>query len=214
MVQKEIAAGTAVSNFGDSVVKKTVPKSAVASDSVTTLSDLGLKVSAVGLVPGEQLLAARMVDPGQLVGAGRVAVPTGLQEVTVKLSIDRMIGGNLKAGDTVGVILSFAENEKQNVPDQSQLVFHKVLVTAVQNSTGTVPQEQTASTEKTSDGSLGSKSSAAQANGGYMVTLARNSMDVEKIVHAVEFGTVYLSKESEGSTQDNASVMDRVRVFQ
>ncbi|WP_340533762.1 Flp pilus assembly protein CpaB [Arthrobacter oryzae] len=215
VVQKEIEAGTAAANFGDSVVKKTVPKSAVASDSVTTLSELGQKVSAVGLVPGEQLLAARMVDPAQLVGAGRVAVPTGLQEVTVKLSIDRMIGGNLKAGDTVGVILSFAENEKQNVPDQSQLVFHKVLVTAVQNATGTVTQEQSASTEKTSDGgSLGSKSSAAQANGGYMVTLARSSVDVEKIVHAVEFGTVYLSKESEGSTQDNTSVMDRVRVFQ
>lgn len=214
VIQKAIAPGTAASNFGDSVVKKSVPKSAVASGSVTTLSELGGKVSAVGLVPGEQLLATRMVDPTQLLGAGRIAVPTGLQEVTVKLSIDRMIGGNLKAGDTVGVILSFAENEKRNLPDQSQLVFHKVLVTAVQNSTGTVPQEQAASTEKASDGALGSKSSAAQANGGYLVTLARSSVDVEKIVHAIEFGTVYLSKEADSSTTENTGIMERIRVFQ
>ena len=216
VVQKEIAAGTSAANFGDSVVKKSVPKSAVASDSVTTLAELGQKVSAVGLVPGEQLLATRMVDPTQLVGPGRVAVPSGLQEVTVKLTLDRIVGGSLKAGDTVGVILSYAANDKLNVPDQSQLVFHKVLVTAVQNSTGAVAQDQSATTttETTSDGALGSKSSAAQANGGYLVTLARPSIDVEKIVHAIEFGKVYLSKESASSTTTNTGVMERIRVFQ
>ena len=215
VVQKEIAAGTSAANFGDSVVKKTVPMSAVASDSVSTLTELGQKVSAVGLVPGEQLLATRMVEPAQLLGPGRAPVPSGLQEVTVKLSIDRIVGGSLKAGDTVGVILSYAENEKLNVPDQSQLVFHKVLVTAVQNSTGAVPQEQSATTtESSSDGALSAKSSAAQANGGYLITLAQPSIDVEKIVHAIEFGKVYLSKESESSTTDNSGVMERIRVFQ
>ena len=215
VVQKEIAAGTSAANFGDSVVKKTVPMSAVASDSVTTLTELGQKVSAVGLVPGEQLLATRMVEPAQLLGPNRAPVPSGLQEVTVKLSIDRIVGGSLKAGDTVGVILSYAENEKLNVPDQSQLVFHKVLVTAVQNSTGAVAQEQSATTTtEASDGALNAKSSAAQANGGYLVTLARPSIDVEKIVHAIEFGKVYLSKETESSTTDNTGVMERIRVFQ
>lgn len=214
VIQKAIAAGTAAANFGDSVVKKSVPKSAVVSDSVTTLSELGQKVSSVGLVPGEQLLATRMVDPAQLLGPGRTSVPSGLQEVTVKLTIDRIVGGSLKAGDTVGVILSYAENEKLNVPDQSQLLFHKVLVTAVQNSAGAVAQEQPpTTTENSSDGALNSKSSAAQANGGYLVTLARPSIDVEKIVHAIEFGKVYLSKESESSTTDNTGVMERIRVF-
>ncbi|CAH0260741.1 Flp pilus assembly protein CpaB [Microbacterium sp. Bi128] len=215
VVQKEIAAGTSAANFGDSVVKKSVPKSAVASGSVTTLAELGQQVSAVGLVPGEQLLSTRMVDPAQLVGAGRAAVPSGLQEVTVKLTLDRIVGGSLKAGETVGVILSYAANDKLNLPDQSQLVFHKVLVTAVQNSLGAVAQDQsTTTTETTSDGALGSKSSAAQANGGYLVTLARPSIDVEKIVHAIEFGKVYLSKESASSTTTNSVVMERIRVFQ
>jgi pilus assembly protein CpaB len=185
----------------------------VARDSVTALAQLGQKVSAVGLVPGEQLLASRMVEPAQLLGAGRVAVPEGLQEVTVKLTIDRLVGGSLKAGDTVGVILSYAENDKLNLPDQSQLLFHQVLVTAVQTSTGAVSPDQAATTEQTSDGALGSKSSAAQSGGGYLVTLARPATDVEKIVHATEFGRVYLSKESDSSTQDNTGVMERIRVF-
>jgi pilus assembly protein CpaB len=155
-----------------------------------------------------------MVEPAQLLGPGRAAVPSGLQEVTVKLTLDRIVGGSLKAGDTVGVILSYGANEKMNVPDQTQLVFHKVLVTAVQNSTGAVAQDQSVTTtENTSEGSLSSKSSAAQANGGYLVTLARPSIDVEKIVHAIEFGRVYLSKESESSTADNTGVMERIRVF-
>ena len=213
VVQKEIAAGTAAANFGDSVVKKTVPKSTVASDSVTTLAELGQKVSAVGLVPGEQLLATRMVDPAQLLGPGRAPVPSGLQEVTVKLPIDRVVGGSLKAGDTVGVIISYAAND--TVPDQTKLTFHQVLVTAVQNSSGAVAQDQTtATTETASDGSLNSNTSAAQPAGGYFVTVARSAVDVEKIVHAIEFGKVYLSKETESSTQDNSGVMERVRVFQ
>ena len=215
VVQKEIAAGTAAANFGDSVVKKTVPKATVASNSVTTLADLGQKVSAVGLVPGEQLLTTRMVEPAQLLGPGRAPVPSGLQEITVKLPIDRVIGGSLKAGDTVGVIISYKENEKLNVPDQTKLAFHQVMVTAVQNSSGAVAQDQSSTTTGTaSDGSMGSNSSAAQPAGGYLVTLARSAVDVEKIVHAIEFGTVYLSKESESSTQDNTGVMERIRVFQ
>jgi pilus assembly protein CpaB len=107
IVQKEIPAGTGVDKFGDNVVKKAVPRSAIATDSVKNLSDLGNKVSSIEFMPGEQILASRMVDPSSLLGRGRVEVPTGLQEVTVKLDIERVVGGNIEAGDTVGVLLSF-----------------------------------------------------------------------------------------------------------
>lgn len=213
VVQKAIAPGTSVTNFGDAVIKKTVPKSTLVADGVTSLSSLGQKVSSVELVPGEQLLASRMVDPTQLLGPGRAAVPTGLQEVTVKLTLDRIVGGSLKAGDTVGVILSYAENDKLQLPDQTQLAFHKVLVTAVQTPTGDSTADESSASNDSSGGSLGSKSNAVQAGAAYMVTLARPSVDVEKIVHAIEFGKVYLTKETDSTTQDNAGVMERVRVF-
>ena len=172
VVEKTIEAGTTAANLGDAVAKKSVPKAAVAADSVTNLSDLGQKVSSVQLVPGELLLASRMVDPTKLVGTGRVEVPVGLQELTVRLSIDRIAGGNLQAGDTVGVILSFAENEKQQLPDQTQLLFEKVLVTAVQYSTGSIAADKEAASGESEGGALNANSSTSGGEG-YMVTLAR-----------------------------------------
>lgn len=210
VIKKEIPAGTAAASFGDSVVKKSVPKSAIAPDSVRALSDLGGKVSSVELVPGEQLLASRMVDKNALVGRGRVEVPAGLQEVTVKLPIERVVGGALAAGDTVGVMLSVKENEKANAPDQTQLTFHKVLVTAVQDASGSVAENAPA--EGQGSGALNANKTANQ-NGGLLVTLARSDVDVERIVYAAEFGTIYLSKEPKDATEGTSGVLDRGRLF-
>lgn len=212
VIQKEIPAGTTAAKFGDSVIKKAVPKSAIAADSVSSLADLGSKISSIEFVPGEQLLASRMVEPNALIGRGRVEVPTGLQEVTLKLPIERVIGGKLIAGDTVGVMLSLKENEKSNAPDQTQLSFHKVLVTAVQDASGTI-SDGGSSAETDSSGALNSNKKSSQS-GGYLVTLARSAVDVEKIVYAVEFGSVYLSKEPSDATEGNSGVMDRGRLFQ
>ncbi len=91
------------------VAMKSVPKIAVAENSVTDLASLGSKVTAVALVPGEQLLSSRMVEPDSFLGPSRVQVPSGLQEITLKLPIERVAGGILKAGDTVGVFLSLEQ---------------------------------------------------------------------------------------------------------
>ncbi|MCX8453264.1 Flp pilus assembly protein CpaB [Paenarthrobacter ureafaciens] len=210
VIKKEIPAGTSAANFGDSIVKKPVPKSAIAPDSVKSLSDLGGKVSSVELVPGEQLLASRMIDKNALVGRGRVEVPTGLQEVTIKLPIERVVGGALSAGDTVGVMLSVKENEKSNAPDQTQLTFRKVLVTAVQDASGSVAEGAPAEGE--SSGALTGNKNSNQ-NGGLLVTLARPDVDVERIVYTAEFGTIYLSKEPKDATEGTSGVLDRGRLF-
>jgi pilus assembly protein CpaB len=210
VVQKDIPAGTDASKFGDSIIKKAVPKSALAADSVANLSDLGSKVSSIEFKPGEQLLASRMVEPASLLGRGRAKVPTGLQEVTLKLPIERVVGGVLQAGDTVGVLLSFEAEENTNVPSQTQLTFHKVLVTAVQLSNGTTTE--TEQSEGSEGGALSAKK-AANTGGGYLVTLARPSADIERLVFASEFGTIYLSKEPSEAVEGNTGVMDRGKAF-
>jgi pilus assembly protein CpaB len=212
IVQKEIPAGTGADKFGDSVIKKAVPKAAIAEDSVKSLGDLGNKVSSIEFMPGEQVLASRMVDPGSLLGRGRVAVPTGLQEVTVKLDIERVAGGNLQAGDTVGVLLSFKPQDNLKIPAMTQLSLHKVLVTAVQDATGTIADSTSSQTQANDSGSLNANKNAS-ARGTYLVTLARPASDVEKIVFAVEFGAVYLSKEPGDATQGNSGVMTLGKVF-
>lgn len=214
VVQKTIPAGTAAANLGDSVVRKPIPKSAIPADTVTNLSALSGKVANVGLEPGEELLSSRFVDPSALAAPGRVTVPAGMQELTIKLPIERVVGGALGAGDTVGIILSFAGDG--GVPAQTQMTFDKVLVTAVQLSSGANAQDTSASqtTSSTGGGGLGTSPASSTSSGGeYLLTLARSASDAERIVYAAEFGKIYLTKESAGAQGSTSGTVDRTKVL-
>src|SRR6476620_374897 len=130
VVQKAIPAGASAETIAASVTTKSVPKLAVAENTVTDLASLGSKVSAVALMPGEQLLSSRMVEQNAYLGPSRVQVPSGLQELTLKLPIERVAGGVVKAGDTVGVFLSLEDagaGKAGGKASKTQLSFHKVL---------------------------------------------------------------------------------------
>lgn len=218
VVAKPIAAGTGKDKLAASLVKKEVPKLALASETVSSLDDLGEKVTAVPLVPGEQLLSSRMIDANSLLGASRVQVPEGLQEITLKLPIERVVGGVLKAGDTVGVFISLddattnaATGEVLSKSSGTQLTFHKVLVTATQYSNGTAAKSESATATAT-DGAVPAKKEAAN-DGTYLVTLARSSADAERIIFATEFGSIYLSKEPGNAEEGTVGVVDKTRLF-
>ncbi|MBT2532076.1 Flp pilus assembly protein CpaB [Arthrobacter sp. ISL-48] len=217
VVQKAIPAGTPVSGFTDSVAKKPIQKSTLTEGTVSNLADLGSKVTAVALVPGEQLLSSRMVDADSFLGPSRVAVPSGMQEISIKLPIDRVVGGKINAGDTVGVFISLQESSTSGAVDVAtkaqgtQLTFHKVLVTAAQFSNGT-PAQPDAAQQGQAQASLNS-SNSNQNDGTYLVTVARNSVDAERLVYGIEFGKIYLSKEPAEATEGTAGVVDKTRVF-
>ena len=219
VVEKPIAAGTSADKLSGSVVKKEVPKLALASDTVTDLKDLGDKVTSVALVPGEQLLASRMVAANAFLGASRVQVPEGLQEITLKLPIERVVGGTVKAGDTVGIFISMSDATTNSATGQvvtssegTQLVFHKVLVTAAQFSNGAAAQP--AESETTEEGKTGTApAKKTGGNGTYLITLARNAVDAEKLVFATEFGSIYLSKEPATATEGTTGIVNKSNVF-
>ncbi len=217
VVQKAIPAGTPTSEIGGSVALKPIQKSTLTEGTVTDLADLGSKVTAVSLVPGEQLLTSRMVDPDSFLGPSRVAVPDGMQEVTLKLPIERVVGGKVTAGDTVGIFISLQQSSTNGAGETTtqssgtQLTFHKVLVTAAQFSNGSAAQPDAAQ-EGGSDGALSSENSN-QSDGTYLITVARNSVEAERLVYAVEFGKIYLSKEPAEATEGNTGVVDQTKVF-
>ena len=217
VVQKAIPAGAAAEEIASSVIKKSVPKVALAENNVTDLATLGSKVAAVALVPGEQLLSTRMVEEKSFLGPSRVQVPAGLQELTLKLPIERVAGGKVTAGDTVGVFLSLEEatDDKSGAKSsKTQLSFHKVLVTAAQFSNGTAAQTgESATASGTSQVASTSASGKAQTDETYLITIARNSADAERIVFAAEFGKVYLSKEPGDAVEAGASYVDSSRLF-
>lgn len=219
IVEKPVAAGTTTEKLAGLVAKKEVPKLALAANTVTSLDDIENKVTAVPLMPGEQLLSTRMVDANSLAGPSRVQVPEGLQEITLKLPIERVVGGVLKAGDTVGVFISLedattnaATGEVITTSSGTQLTFHKVLVTAAQFSNGSAAKSEANSTASTKDGATPAKKEVT-SDETYMITLARNSADAERIIFATEFGSIYLSKEPGNAVEGTVGVVDKTRLF-
>lgn len=214
VVQAPIPAGTPASEISGMVARKSLPKSALTGDTVTNLADEGTKVTAVSLVPGEQLLASRLVEAASFMGPSRVAVPSGMQEISLKLPIERVVGGKVAAGDTVGVFISLTEasGSGDNAAQSSgtQLTFHKVLVTATQYSNGS-PSQTSSGDAGASGGSLSSNEN--QSDGNYLITVASDSVDAERMVYAAEFGKIYLSKESKEATEGNSGVVDKTKVF-
>lgn len=201
VVEKEIPAHTPASDLAAFIKSAEVPSSAIAQGAVTDLGALAGRVTSATLLPGEQLLSARLVDPAALLAPGRVAVPKGLQEVTIQLGPDRVVGGQLAPGDTVGVFVSFAEGPGKGGPT-THAVFQKVLITSVQGA----PAEATGKDASTTPG-------PPVPAGAMLITLARSVADVERIVFAAEFGTIWLSKQPTAASEGGTSVITMDGVY-
>lgn len=209
VVQERIPAGTKAADLGSKVKSSSIPKSAVPAGALASLGDAEGKVTAVDLEPGEQLLAARLVDPRDLV-PGTVPVPDGLEEVTLLLTPERLLGGRIEAGDKVTVYTSFKSEEDMpagaRVPAEVKgwkqstgILFHDVLVTAV--------QKAEPDTKKTGSEAEATPNGVAMPNGSAFVTLARTDAQAAKLVFGAEFGTIWLAKQTDTSTKSKAPVI-------
>jgi len=201
VVSREIPAGAAAGEIGSSIEAKQIPAIAAVPGHITRLSVLRGKVADTALKPGEQLITSRWVDPAALAARGDVTVPDGMQAVTIALPVQQVVGGAVTAGDTVGVIIAATTKAAGSLEDSriARQVFHKVLVTAVQQGSTTAAKGADKSTEPVSV---------------VMVTLARTTPDIEKLVWGQEFGTVWLTIEPKAASETGSSVVDGSVVFQ
>ena len=210
VVSEAIEKGTKAADIEDSVDAKQVPAKVRADGVVSDLADLdGESVAAVDLVPGEQLVASRFVSRSE---AARGDIPEGLQEVTVPLEPARALGGNITAGDTVGVFLSFDPfdigTSGEKTPNVTNLELHKVTVTRVQLDDSGSGAGLGESDDESDDGQV----TDAPA-GTFLVTLAVDAPSAEKIVFAAEHGFVWLSAEPLDADESGTSVIDRGNVY-
>jgi pilus assembly protein CpaB len=172
-VTKDVPAGTDADAIGDAVGQVRLPRVGVPATAVVSLDTLKGKVTTANLVPGEVLVSGRF---GATKDAQAIPVPKGLQELTVELASTRVLGGVLQRGDHVGVVASYG-----NFPEgQTNFATNKALVLAV--------------TSMTSAGQGGPGNDPA-IGGSLQVRLALDSLDVEKVVNASEFGKVWLSRQ-------------------
>jgi pilus assembly protein CpaB len=197
VVNEPVPAGTPTEQLAQYLTVKALPASVVAAGALSDLSTVGGKVTAVDLVPTEQLLESRLVAADERTIDGAVPVPEGLQEVTVPLAPDRVLGGTIRAGDTVGIFVTMVQNER----DTTHLLFHKVLVTNVQGAPA-LPAEGTDAL------------TAPVPTAPMYITFARNSADAEKIVFATQYGSIWLSREPEGADETGTRMVTRDGFFQ
>ena len=188
VVTERVPLGTKISDLAGKVKTEALPKSAVPEGALVTLDGQDGKVTSAGLEPGEQLLAARLVDPRDLM-PGTVPVPDGLEEVTLLLSPERILGGRLEAGDTVTIFSSFAES--------TGLLFHDVLITAVQKAP---------SQTKNGSGSGSSEPAVEMPTGSAFITFARTDAEASKLIYSAEFGTLWLAKQTDTTAKTDPPV--------
>lgn len=195
VVTKAVPAGTAVSDIAASLEIKKLPASAVSTSALSNLDGKAGTVTGVNLVPGEQLLAERLIAPADAKGASSVKVPPGFQEVSFQLEPQRVVGGQITAGDHVGVAMNFKGGADKVKPGETtQLTLRKVLVTSIQGAPAASTKGDNAS------------QSAPVPAGALIITVAVNDVDANKIIFTSINGELWLTKEPMDATDSGPRI--------
>ncbi len=107
VVDRAIAQGTPASALTPFVRLEQVPVKVRAEGGVADLATLTDLVASTDLLPGEQVVASRFVVAETLEEAARIDAPVDALEVTISITPERALGGQLVPGDVVAVIASF-----------------------------------------------------------------------------------------------------------
>jgi pilus assembly protein CpaB len=109
-----------------------------------------------------------------------------------------VLGGQLTAGDTVGIFASFDEATTSGGPE-THLLFHKVLITSIQGA-------------PVADEAAAGDAPPVPA-GTMLVTFAQPPADAEKTVFAAEFGAIWLSRENADADEGGTRVVTQNGFF-
>jgi pilus assembly protein CpaB len=188
VVNDTIPKGTKAEEIGDGRVRlERVPAKVMAAGATSNMGTLAGKVTVADLLPGEQVVQGRFATPAE---AGKFDVPPGMLQVTVSLDPVRAIGGQVRDGDTVGVLVSFDE------PETTHLFLQKVRVTNV----------------RTAGVSVISKAEDDAPTGALFVTMALDAPSVEKVVFAAEHGRLWLSLQPMDANEGGTKVQNKAGV--
>jgi Flp pilus assembly protein CpaB len=210
VVDEVIAEGTPAGAIEEFISRTELPAISVAEDRVTDLADLEGLVAAAELLPGDQLREGRFLDPAVLAAQGDVPVPEGMQEVTVALEVQRVVGGAVQPGSRIGIVVTnklepgqpTAEGT-QTVGPATRFIDNQVLVTRVKAGSTFTPEE-------------GEETSQAVQN--IMVTMAMTPVQIEKLVWAREMqeddlAGVWLTLQNEDTNTDGSTLIGPVNIL-
>jgi pilus assembly protein CpaB len=187
VVTDAVAAGTDAAAVGKAVSLESVPQRLVAPGAVgdpDALAQMAGLVTGADLLPGEQLVTGRFVDPSVLLPVDAVPAPAGTQEVSLTLEPQRAVDGHLVPGSRVGVFVTLpvVDARTGKALAGTGLAVTDVLVTRV------------------SGGTSSSADGAGQS--AVNVTLAVTAPDAATVISGMAQNAVWLSLQSPGSAAD------------
>jgi pilus assembly protein CpaB len=197
VVTGPVKAGTPAKDLADLVEPEVLPAKAVAPGALTSLEDVAGKVATADLVAGELVLADRFDAPEKAKDKDAVEVPEDMQEISIMLESQRVVGSTITAGETVGVFTTDPDNK------QTHQTLHQALVTRVE--VGVAPSAAGAEAETDAEEGAGPKA--------VVVTLALSAPDAETLVWSQEIGTIWLSREPEGTPRGGTRTVNEGVLF-
>lgn len=198
IIDKRVPKGASAATIKAASHVGTVQQKNLAAGALTSEDQVGNQVAAADLEPGDQLVRARLA-------AVTSGAPAGTVQVSASLSAEAAVGGQLKAGDTVGVYLSFEPSHGGSSgaaptpapPTTTDLAFQHVLVTNVQSTSG--------------QSSGGTAQQVSNEN--FVVTLALSPAQSKHFVFAAEFGHIWLSNEPATVKADGTGIIGIGNVY-
>jgi pilus assembly protein CpaB len=188
VADKPITAGTSGVNAKNNglIREVTVPRSSAVDGAVRALSQIETKRAEVNIVPGEQLLQSRWVNPEEITGRRLLPIPEDHQALSIGLDLTKQVAGFVTPGDSVSMVLSM----KRPGPgggadiDRSKFLLQNVQVLAV---------GATALSNGSSQGGGGRVNQGKGSQNLTAVTLSIPEDKVVKVVYAAEYGSIYLT---------------------
>lgn len=239
VADQPIAAGTPVEELATLVRPEQVPTKVAIAGAVSDLTSLEGKVASIAILAGEQLSTSRFTDLEsyqQTIGHAAVEVPADKLQVTISLSPDRVIGGELRPGDLVVVFASFdpfaldsveptglpteeipvlipddgteeEDDRRAQTPNSTKIILRQALVTNLQ-------AEELPRTIDPADEEAAAGSPELAPTGNLLITLALDPEDSQRLVFTAEFGTIWLALEGEEAEQSDTPVQTRITIYE
>jgi pilus assembly protein CpaB len=183
---KPITAGTSGVNAKNNklISQVVVPKRSAVDGAVVSLNQIQNKRAEFDIVPGEQLLLSRWVNPEEVTGRRLLPIPEDHQALSIGLDVTRQVAGFVTPGDHVSMVLSMKRPSRGGGDvDRSQFLLQNIQVLAV--------------------GSTALSNASSQGGGGRVnqkgsqhvaaVTLSIPEGEIERVVYAAEHGSIYLT---------------------
>jgi len=166
------------------IIREQVPQKNVVAGALRSLTQLEQRYAAVDIVKGEQLLQERWVGAEDVAGRRLLQIPEDHQALSLGLDLTKQVAGFVTPGDKVGLVLSYKEKQASDSVDRTHFLLQNIQVLAV--GATALPNGSSQSDGGRVNQGRGSQDLTA-------VTLAIPKKHVERVVFAVENGSIYLT---------------------